>query len=175
MKRSRWIHFPVLLSVALWIALPAQGAQPVTTSLRVPLSGTVFVPLSDGSFDTVALTGEVHVVTQVRPNDPAHPPDPVRIHVNLDQVSGVGDVSLLLYVATGANRVNLPAQPPDPINLGFELRAVGVEKDPGPISRPPNPSMPLDISLGLSFNPDTGVLTGVSIESMSVPISVPGD
>jgi hypothetical protein len=102
--------------------------------------------------------------------------------VNLDQVSGVGDVSLLLYVATGANRVNLPATPPDPINLGFELRAVGVERDPGPIEvnpgpilKPPNPSMPLDISLGLSFNPDTGVLTGVSIESMSVPISVPGD
>jgi hypothetical protein len=135
----------------------------------VPLSGTVFVPLSDGSFDTVALTGEVHVVTQVRPNDPAHPPDPVRIHVNLDQVSGIGDVSLLLYVATGANRVNLPAVPPDPVNLGFKLRAVGVGQNPGP-THPPDPIMPLDISLGLSFNPDTGVLTGVSIESMSVPV-----
>jgi hypothetical protein len=169
MKTSRWIHFPVLLSVALWIALPAQGAQPVTTSLRVPLSGTVFVPLSDGSFDTVALTGEVHVVTQVRPNGPAQPPDPIRIHVNLDQVSGIGDVSLLLYVATGANRVNLPAVPPDPVNLGFKLRAVGVGQNPGP-TQPPDPIMPLDISLGLSFNPDTGVLTGVSIESMSVPV-----
>jgi hypothetical protein len=99
--------------------------------------------------------------------------------VNLDRVSGVGDVSLLLYVATGANRVNFPATLPDPINLnlGFELRAVGVEKNPGPIEknpgpiqRPPNPRMPLDISLGLSFNPDTGVLTGVSIESISVPV-----
>jgi len=164
MKSS--IHLPALLAVALCISAPAQGAQPVTTSIQVPLAGTVFVPLSDGSFDSVALTGQAHVVTHVIPPDPIHPP-PVRIQVNLDQVSGVGDVSKLLYVATGANRVNLATFPPDPVNLGFDLRAVGFPPEP---VHPPDPAVPLDISFILTFNPDTGELLSVSIEAMSVTV-----
>ncbi|HWP57962.1 MAG TPA: hypothetical protein VNL14_08755 [Candidatus Acidoferrales bacterium] len=163
MKRLNLIHLPALLAAALCLTAPAEGAQPVTTSLQVPLAGTVFVPLSDGSFDSVALSGRVHVVTQV----PAQPNDPCRIHVNLDQVAGVGSVTKLEYIATGANRVNLPAVPTDPMNLGFDLRAVGIPPDP---ITPPNPVVPLDIALQLTFNPDTGVLASVSIESMSVPV-----
>lgn len=159
----RSVHLLALLAAILLVVAPARGAQPVTTSLQVPLSGTVFVPLSDGSFDAVALAGRVHVVTQA----PAWPSGPIRIHVNLDRVSGVGDISKRRYVATGANRLNLPFQPPDPIDLGFELRAVGTPPDP---IHPPDPIMPLDVSFLLAFNPDTGALTAVSIESMSVPL-----
>lgn len=165
MKRLSLIYLPALLAVALWVSTPAQ-AEPVTSSVQVPLAGEVFVPLSDGSFDSVALTGQVHVVTHVP--QPVTLTDPIRIHVNLDQVSGVGSVTHLLYVATGANRVNLLAIPSDSMNLGFDLRAVGTP--PNPIW-PPDPIAPLDISFELTFNPDTGALTDVSIESMSVPVS----
>jgi hypothetical protein len=65
---------------------------------------------------------------------------------------------------TGANRINLPALPPDPINLGFNL------KPDGPSGTPPDPIIPLDISFILTFNPDTGALSNVVIESMSVPV-----
>lgn len=164
MKRLKLMHLSMLVALALGIARLAEGAQPTTTSMQVPLAGTVFVPLSDGSLDAVALAGQVHVVTQVIPPDPVTPPNPVRIHVNLDRVSGVGDLTGLRYNATGANRINLPTAPPDPINLGFNLRPQG------PPGIPPDPFIPLDISFILTFNPDTGALSNVVIESMLVPL-----
>src|SRR5437867_1947408 len=142
---KRLIHLAAILAAAfaLCIYAPAEGGQPVTTSLQVPLAGTVFVPLDDGSTDAVALSGMVHVVTQVP--EVIQPGDPMRIRINLDGVSGVGDVSGLRYHATGANRVNLPAIPTDPINLGFNL------KPDGPPISPPDPIIPLDISFILTF------------------------
>jgi hypothetical protein len=164
---KRFTHLAAVLAGAFVLHIyyaPAEGGQPVTTSVQIPLAGTVFVPLDDGSFDQVALSGTVHVVTQVQPADPASPPNPIRIMINLDQVFGVGDITGLRYNATGANRINLPAQPPDPINLGFNLAP---ERPP---QQPPDPIIPLDISFILTFNPDTGALLNVDIESMSVPV-----
>jgi hypothetical protein len=60
MKKLQLIHLLVVLAAALSVTARAQGAQPDTTSLKVPLSATVSVPLSDGSFDTVVFTGQVH-------------------------------------------------------------------------------------------------------------------
>jgi hypothetical protein len=153
--------------IALTICAPVQAGM-VTTSRQVPLAGTVFVSLSNGSLDGVALSGAAHVVTQV-----AQPGNPMHINVNLDQVAGVGDLTGFRYVGTGTNRINLPTIPGDPINLGFDLLAV--ELPLGPILPtdpvfPTDPVMPLDISLRLFINPDTGVLTNVNIESMSVPV-----
>ena len=171
MQRS--LHLPMLLAVALCLTVPAYGAPPVTTSLQVPLDGTVFVPLNNG-VDTVVLTGYVHVVTQVpTPGDPIQPSDPIRIHVNLDQVAGVGDLTGFRYVGTGMNRINLPTTPGDPMNLGFDLLALELPPDPvlptDPVF-PTDPVMPLDISFRIFINPDTGVLTNVIIESISVPV-----
>lgn len=163
MKRFSHLAAIVAAALALCIHTPAQGAQPVTTSVQIPLGGTVFVPLSDGSFDSVALTGQVHVVTHVP--QIILPADPMRIMINLDRVTGVGDISGLRYNATGANRINLPALPTDPMNLGFNLR-----RD-GPPTVPPDPFIPLDISFILTFNPDSGALVDVDIESMSVPVT----
>jgi hypothetical protein len=163
-----FIH-PAAISLAfgLCIYAPAQGAQPVTSSIQITLAGAaVFVPLSDGSFDQVALSGMVHVVTHAAPGDPCAPTDPCRIQINLDQVSGVGDISGLRYNATGANRINLPSLALDSINLGFNLMPA-----PPPIV-PPNPIIPLDISFIVTFNPDMGELMNMTIESMSVPSSV---
>jgi hypothetical protein len=75
--------------------------------------------MHDGASDAVALTGYVYVVTHV----PAHPQGPIRIHVNLDQVVDVGEVTELLYVATGVYQSNFPSLPPDPLHLGFDLQA----------------------------------------------------
>lgn len=163
--KTRLLPIPALLT--LWLFPAAAHAQAVTTSMQVPLAGTVFVPLSDGSFDGVALSGMVHVLTYFQTRKQFQPPDPVRIHINLDRVSGVGDLTGLRYEATGAFRINLPAVPPDPFNTSFDLRAVGTPPDP---IIPPDPVVPLDISFLLSFNPDTGALTNVEIESMSVPV-----
>lgn len=134
MQSIRFLYLPAVIAavaavIALGVSAPVHGAQPVTTSLQVPLDGTVFVPLSNGDSDAVPLTGFVHVVTHV-----PIPGGPIRIHVNLDQVGGVGDLTGLLYVATGANRINLPTIPGDPMNLGFELHAVG--SPPNPITPP---------------------------------------
>src|SRR5215510_9393311 len=104
--------------ITLTICAPVHAGM-VTTSRRVPLAGTVFVSLSNGSLDGVALSGAAHVVTQV-----AQPDNPMRINVNLDQVAGVGDLTGFRYVGAGMNRINLPTIPGDPINLGFDLLAV---------------------------------------------------
>ena len=164
---KRIIHLAAIAAAfALCINVPAEGAQPVTTSVQIPLAGTVFVALSDGSFDQVALSGMVHVVTRAASGDPCQPTDPCRIQINLDQVFGVGDISGLRYNATGTNRINLNSLPLDSINLGFNLMPL-----PPPIT-PPDPIIPLDISFILTFNPDTGELMNVIIESISVPSPV---
>jgi len=131
MKRFSQLTAIVAAAFALSISAPAFAGQPVTSSVQIPFTGTVFVPLDNGSTDAVTLSGMVHVVTHVL--QIIQPQDPIRIMINLDQVSGVGDISGLRYNATGANRVNLPAQPNDPINLGFNLKAEG------PPQAPPDP------------------------------------
>ena len=153
--------------ITLTICAPVHAGM-VTTSRQVPLAGTVFVSLSNGSLDGVGLTGAAQVVTQV-----ATPTDPVLVNVNLDQVAGVGDLTGFRYVGTGMNQINLPTTPGDPMNLGFDLLAVELPPDPvlpsDPVF-PTDPVMPLDISFRLLINPDTGVLTNVIIESISVPL-----
>ena len=158
-----------LLTAALmfFISPALLHAQAVTTSVQVPLAGTVFVPLSNGTDDMVMLSGMVHVFTYFQTRNPFYPGDPMRIHINLDQVSGVGDLTGLRYNATGTFRINLPALPSDPMNTSFDLRVVGVPPDP---LIPPDPIVPLDISIDLSFNPDTGALMNVDILSMMVPV-----
>ena len=103
---------PQFLACVFVLAIPSLGAtaQPVTTSLHIPLEETVFVPLAD-DIDTVSLAGFVHVVFHVSPPSPISPPNPIRIHINLQHVSGFGDVTGLQYVATGASRMDLPSVP----------------------------------------------------------------
>jgi len=115
----------------------------------------VFVPLTNGLFDAVALSGVVHVVTHG-----GFPADPMRIHVNLDQVTGVGVTTGFRYIATGADQQNFPGYPGDPMLVSFDLRAVGQPNDP---IHPADP-MRLDISFIFTFNPDGGQLEDVVVE-----------
>jgi hypothetical protein len=86
---KRFIHLTAIVVAALVLHIygPAEGAEPVTSSVQIPLSRTVFVPLSDGSTDAVALSGMVHVLTHFAPDGPPLQPS-LRIHINLDRVSG---------------------------------------------------------------------------------------
>jgi hypothetical protein len=137
-KKHGLMHLAAVIAtvIALFLSAPAHSGPVITTSLQVPLAGTVFVPLNNSGLDTVNLTGYVHVQTQF----PKFPTDPIRIYVNLDQVAGYGDFTGTLYVATGANRI-LSFFPQDPVNLSFELRAVGAPPDP---IQPSDPIMPLE-------------------------------
>ena len=174
MKKRLNRAFVIIAALFLFCLLPAAlEAQPVTTSVQVPLAGRVFVPLINGSLDQVNLLGTVHVQTYFNPASPVlHPTEPMRISINLDQVSGVGALTGLTYVATEANRINFPTIPTEVVNLSFDLRAVAVPDPQLPTDPviPTDPMFPLDISFLLTFNPDTGALINVDIESMHVPL-----
>src|SRR5262249_46527711 len=110
MQNIRFMNLTAVIAavIALTICAPVHAGL-VTTSLQVPLAGTVFVELNNGSLDSIALTGAAHVVTQVcvpsDPITPCQPGAPVRITANLDQVAGVGDLTGFRYVGTGINRI----------------------------------------------------------------------
>ncbi len=162
MKRITQLFALFTAAIMLFIYTPA-GAQPITTSMQVPLFGTVFVPLTNGSFDAVALSGVVHVVTHG-----GTPTDPMRIHVNLVQVTGVGDMTRFRYIVTGAGKETFPSFPAAPMQVSFDLRPLGA---PSPL-HPADPMM-LDISFNFMFNPDSNVLFDVDIETMSVSVLFP--
>ncbi|HEY3137300.1 MAG TPA: hypothetical protein VGL29_14825 [Blastocatellia bacterium] len=101
---------PGLALALLLFALPsaggAAGSSHVTTSLMIPLNGSVFVNLGTQS-EQVNLSGPIHLLTQVfQPGVPCQPGDPCRssvsIHTNLAGVMGVGETSGLIYRLTGA-------------------------------------------------------------------------
>src|SRR5262249_42940244 len=164
----------ILAALVLFYFLPAAlEAQPVTISVQAPLAGPVFVPLINGSLDQVNLSGMVHVQTYFNSASTGlHPTDPMRISINLDQVSGVGDLTGLTYIATEANRINFATIPTDPMNLSFDLRAVAVP-DPhlptDPMS-PPYIVSPLDVYLLLTYGSGAGGLLNVDSESVHVPL-----
>lgn len=99
----------------------AQAAGAVTTSLFLPLQGTVVFPGAapgDPCHETVPLGGMVHVVSIVPPS-PVTPPSPIKLHFNMAGVLGTGDTSGNTYVATGAAELDItppsPIIPPSPI------------------------------------------------------------
>jgi hypothetical protein len=162
-----------MLAAALvfWLSPAAVHAQrPTSSSIQLPLAGTVSAPLTDGTVEDVPLSGFVHVFAQVRTPSPLAPIDPYRIQINLDQVSGVGVVSGFRYQGTGSFRINLPTAPVDPISASFDLRVPGLPPSPilppNPIL-PPSPILPLDISFLFDFI--GGTLNNVVIDSISVP------
>lgn len=74
-------------------------ASAVTTSERVPLALTVFIPCVP---ETVTVTGELHIVshTTVNPDGSFH----VVSHFNPQGVSGIGDVTGNKYQGTGVTQ-----------------------------------------------------------------------
>jgi len=140
----------VAVVVCGWTSLAwAQGcATCTTTSLRLPLAGSIFLPgdpcLPAG--ENVALSGEVHVVTKVRPNFTTD------IHLNTAGVDGPGQSSGSLYIGTGSTKfinVQLPSDPCFPIPLQAN---VTLEPTNGCAS------VPLPLALTLCFSSDGTLL-----------------
>jgi len=109
---------------------PAQAGGVVTTSLFLPLQGTVVQP-TDPCRENVPLGGMVHVVSIVPPS-PFTPPSPIKLHFNMAGVLGTGETSGNTYIATGAAQVDIvppsPIVPPNPIvppSPIFQLEGTG--------------------------------------------------
>lgn len=103
----------ILLSAAM-IALamlhpePGAAAPPVTSNLMVPLDLVV-----EGSDEDIAVTGILHVVTDVLVNEEAIS---LRAHTNFVNTKGIGLKSLAQFNATGPHnqQLNTNLEPPGP-------------------------------------------------------------
>jgi hypothetical protein len=105
-----------------------QTNNPVVSNLRLPFNQTVFVTNGEAS-ELVDFSGNIHLVVKVfLPPNPIVPPNPVRVHTNMMNVSGVGQTSGLRYRLTGAANFEFPANAPGSFSFGASYRLL-----------PPNP------------------------------------
>jgi len=116
-----WLLIAVPLIAFAWTTPAWAPRCPgcTVTSLLLPLEGIVSTP-GDPCVPTgedVTLAGEVHVVTQARPNFVA------MIHLNMAGVEGTGQTRRNMYIGTGADRLlNLqPGDPCFPLQANFTL------------------------------------------------------
>jgi hypothetical protein len=93
-----------------------------TTSLLLPLSGRIFLPIAPidpcaPAGDSITIDGEAHVVTTVRQNFLTD------IHLNMAGVEGLGQRTGNRYIGTGTNKlVNFaPIEPCSPVQSSFRL------------------------------------------------------
>jgi hypothetical protein len=117
-----------------------QPGPPTVTSLFVPLEGDI--TLTDG--DTVHLSGEIHVLTQVRFSDSGVPT--VDIFVNLNRVEGASISTGATYLLVGATNLEVVGSNPGPPNIpeqSFNFTLISVGGQPGPPNVPPNPIIPI--------------------------------
>jgi hypothetical protein len=114
----------------------------------VPLAGTVFYDLSD---EPLPLDGWMHVDTQLtRKRD-------VNVRVNLDSVSGIGEITGIRYNAIGRDQTTLPAA--ESITEDFDFRIIPADGF--------TLSCILRVRLTLTFSA-SGTLADVDVEGMSV-------
>ena len=169
MTRYKRPMFAVTILLGL-LAVPLRAnptPAPVVTSLFVPIEGNVAVMSEDGTqtIDTVRLSGEVHLVTQVRI---ANGMSSANIYANLVRVRGTSDATGLVYLGVGAGVVETPPDPivpPDPIipQQVFELGLVRLQGTPPDPITPPSPIrsvLPVYLS-GFQLD-ETGKLLAVS-------------
>ena len=107
-----------LCAIAKLTATPVDAGGVVTTSMFLPLQGSVVNPAGACAGEQVALSGMIHVVSIFVPPTPIIPPDPIKLHFNMAGVLGTG-LSGNTYVATGAAQADVipptPIVPPSPI------------------------------------------------------------
>ena len=93
--------FSTLIVGLLLLSLNAEEAYAASSSMIVPISNTVAVPLGDDSADEVPINGKFHVVVG---SSLSHPGD-LLIHANLANVTGVGSQSGSTYHAVGSTSI----------------------------------------------------------------------
>jgi hypothetical protein len=99
---------------------PAQSGGAITTSLLLPVQiNSLVLPQSPclPNGDTVAISGEVHVVSLLIPGNPVIPGNPIKlsVHFNMAGVDGTG-ASGNTYIGTGASKFEIPGNPVIPGN-----------------------------------------------------------
>lgn len=145
MRSLKVVARVALCAVGITVSSSLLATGPVVSSVMVPLDGLVFQP--NGALESVALTGRMHLVTQVYPTDPCSPTDPCTIFFDLADVKGVGLPSGNSYVAIGS--VNASCIPNDPCFPSFTILPVSIP--PNPII-PPDPIMPITFSVRVAFD-----------------------
>lgn len=141
----RVIPVVFFLGLVFGLTTSVSAAGKVTTSLRLPVEGTIDVVDVDGNESQVFLSGTVHVVSQAFKT--ADGGLMVGLRANISSMKGEGDNSTG-WVAVGANQYPpVLIAPPNPIMvvLPFELIPLGSEAPPNPISPVPVLSLVLEI------------------------------
>ena len=155
-----------LLSLTFGLTTTAAAAGFVTSSLMVPFTGLFNAGAGN---EPVALTGRVHIVTQLYPTDPCFPSDPCRVFINLADLHGVGQNSGRAYVAVGATVLYPndpctptdpcqpvdPCIPNDPCRASFVIMPVSTPSDP---NVPGNPVLPITFFVVLAFDSNGRVM-----------------
>jgi len=153
MRQLKSIAATALFALATLVSAGVSAEGPVTSSVMVPVDGLVFQP--GGTFESVALTGRMHLVTQSIPNDPCTSSDPCSVFFNLADVKGIGLPSGNNYIAIGA--VTTTCYPVDPCFPSFTILPVS-SPNPPPIV-PPSPIMPITFSVRIAFDSAGHLLT----------------
>ena len=146
--KNRIMLFTTILFTLACFTVPraalAQGAavppSPIVSSLFVPIEGDITEP---GTTNTLHLTGEIHVLTQVVFSDTGVPS--VGIWANLIRVRGTSSVTGITYLGVGAQNVSWIGQNPGAPTIPeqkFDFTLVSVAVPPSPIL-PPNPILPV--------------------------------
>ena len=156
----RVLRFAAIV-VGLALASTAVAAGLVTSSLMVPFTGL----FSPNGFESVALVGNVHIVTQLYPGDPCHPTDPCRVFVNLADMKGIGLNSGRPYVAIGADVLypTDPCMPTDPCRAPFVIMSVATPSDP---TFPSDPVLPITFEVVLALDPASHLLQDGTVVSL---------
>jgi hypothetical protein len=133
----------MLLALVSLLGAPARATppNPVVSSIFVPVEGDIIEP---GTNNTLHLTGEIHVLTQVTFSETGVPA--VQIWANLVRVRGTSSGTGITWLGVGAQNVSWVGIQPGPPNIPeqeFSFTLVSLEVDPGPPNTPPNPILPV--------------------------------
>ncbi len=144
----------VLMLAAVMAEAPASAlaGSLVTTSLRATLVGSIFA-----NNEWIDLSGDTHLLIQALPTDPCTPTDPcrqppIRVHVNMAGVTGIGRTSGQQYVLNGSENFEFDGTLPAYLQFQGSYRLI----PPTPIV-PPSPIVPVDFTVQIN---ESGVASG---------------
>jgi hypothetical protein len=143
MKNRSVIFTMILLGLVSLLGVPARATppSPIVSSLFVPIEGDITEP---GTTNTLYLTGEIHVLTQVVFSDTGVPA--VGIWANLIRVRGTSSVTGITYLGVGAHNVSWVGTSPGPPTIPqqqFNFELISLDINPGPPDVPPSPVLPV--------------------------------
>lgn len=149
----------IVLFPAMFVLILAAGAvaeanvnqtsNPVVSDLQIPFEQTVQITTPGINGDTtemVVFSGRIHLVVKYIPTDPILPPNPIRIHTNLMDVSGTGQITGGTYRATGAANLSFPAAAGSSFSVGTIYRLL----PPNPIREGADLSLPIGYNISLN-------------------------